>query len=66
MTKLLEKAVEAARHLPPAAQDDMALVVLQLLARTPEEQAALWSGPAQQGTTGVVILADRRHANYRR
>ena len=30
MTKLLDQAVEAARSLPPAAQDDIARVVLRL------------------------------------
>jgi hypothetical protein len=31
MTKLLDRAVEAARNLPPDAQDDIAHVVLRLL-----------------------------------
>lgn len=30
MTKLLERAVEVARALPPAAQDDIARLMLQL------------------------------------
>ncbi|HEY1454815.1 MAG TPA: hypothetical protein VGF57_15240 [Roseiarcus sp.] len=30
MTELLERAVEAARGLPPAAQDEIARLVLQL------------------------------------
>ena len=45
MTKLLDRAVEAARNLPPEAQDDIAYVVLRLgaddelsLPLTPEEQ----------------------------
>ena|SRR5712671_2523836 len=48
MTKLLEKALEAARALPPAMQDDLARIVLQfasderpILQLTPEEDAAL-------------------------
>jgi hypothetical protein len=48
MTKLLEQAVAAARNLPPAAQDDIARVVLQLAGAdeppatlTPDEQAAI-------------------------
>jgi hypothetical protein len=49
MTKLLDRALEAARSLPPAAQDDIARVVLRLAGAedeapvplTPEEQAAV-------------------------
>ncbi len=48
MTKLLEQAVEAARALPPALQDDIARVVLHLAGDEPppvalfaEERAAL-------------------------
>jgi hypothetical protein len=48
MTDLLEKAVRAARKLPPAAQDDIAGVVLALAEEdqefvelTPEEEASL-------------------------
>jgi hypothetical protein len=49
MTKLLEQALEAARNLPPDAQDDIARVVLRLtgtdeappVALSPEERAAL-------------------------
>ncbi|QGM47799.1 hypothetical protein [Methylocystis heyeri] len=33
MTKLLERAVEAARGLPPEAQDEIARIVLQLAGR---------------------------------
>ena len=33
MTKLLDQALDAARRLPPAAQDDIARVVLQLTGR---------------------------------
>ena len=32
MTKLLERAIETARGLPPAAQDEIARLVLQLAA----------------------------------
>jgi hypothetical protein len=32
MTKLLDRALEAARHLPDDAQDDIARVILQLAA----------------------------------
>jgi hypothetical protein len=48
MTDLLERAVEAARGLPPAAQDDIARIVLQLAGEdeapvllTGEERAAI-------------------------
>jgi hypothetical protein len=40
MTELLERAVEAARGLPPAAQDEIARLVLQL-AGNDEPQVAL-------------------------
>jgi hypothetical protein len=48
MTKLLERAIEAARALPPEVQDEIAAVVLQLAGEEPpvyqltdEEKAAL-------------------------
>ena len=49
MTKLLDQAVEAARNLPPDAQDDIAHVVLRLtgaddeppVSLTPDEQAVI-------------------------
>ena len=49
MTKLLDQALDAARSLPPDAQDDIARVVLRLagaddeppVTLTPEEQAAI-------------------------
>ncbi len=48
MTKLLEQAVEAARALPPAMQDELARVLLQfagedqpVIQLTAEERAAL-------------------------
>jgi hypothetical protein len=49
MTKLLDQALEAARSLPPEAQDDIARIVLQLagndealpVAFSPEERAAI-------------------------
>ena len=54
MTKLLDQALEAARGLPPDAQDDIAHVVLRLAGAddepavplTPEEQAAIASSKA--------------------
>lgn len=49
MTKLLDQALEAARNLPPEAQDDIARIVLQLagnddalpIALSGEERAAI-------------------------
>jgi hypothetical protein len=48
MTTLLDRAVEAARNLPPEMQDEIARLVLQLassdrasIVLTPEERAAI-------------------------
>jgi hypothetical protein len=49
MTKLLERAIEAARKLPPEEQDDIARAIIQLagdsdaepVPLTPEERAAI-------------------------
>jgi hypothetical protein len=55
MTKLLDQALEAARSLPPDAQDDIARVVLRLadaddeaspVPLTPEERAAVAASKA--------------------
>ena len=53
MTKLLERAVEAARGLPPEAQDEIARLVLQFageeepqFALTDDERAALAASKA--------------------
>jgi hypothetical protein len=55
MTKLLDRALKAARCLPPAAQDNIARVVLRLvgaddetspMALTPEEHAAIAASKA--------------------
>jgi hypothetical protein len=54
MTKLLERAVRAARNLPPDAQDDIAHVVLRLAGAddqppvqlTADEQAAIAASKA--------------------
>jgi hypothetical protein len=54
MTKLLDRALEAARNLPAAAQDDIARVVLRLAGAddeppvplTPGEQAAVATSKA--------------------
>jgi hypothetical protein len=54
MTKLLEKALEAVRELPPDVQDDIARIVLQLarddaepVALTPDERAAIAGSKAE-------------------
>lgn len=41
MTKLLDQAVEAARHLAPDAQDDIARIVLQLASSGDSTSVAL-------------------------
>jgi hypothetical protein len=55
MTELLERALDAARSLPAAAQDDIARIVLQLAGAdsevepvplTPEEQEAIAASKA--------------------
>ena len=54
MTRLLDRALEAARNLPPEAQDDIARVVLRLAGAddeppvplTPDEQAAIAASKA--------------------
>jgi len=52
MTRLLDRALEAVRSLPPDAQDDIARIVLQLagseevVSLSPEEQAAIDSSKA--------------------
>jgi hypothetical protein len=54
MTKLLEQAVEAARALPPAMQDELARMLLQfagedqpVIQLTPEEASSLAASLAQ-------------------
>jgi hypothetical protein len=58
MTKLLDQALEAARNLPPDAQDDIARVVLRLAGSddeatpvplTPDERAAIATSKAAAG-----------------
>ena len=54
MTKLLDRALEVARALPPAAQDDIARIVLQLagsgdsvpVTLSPAERAAVAASKA--------------------
>jgi len=75
MTKLLDRAVEAARSLSPDAQDDIARVVLRLagtddeaspVALSPEERAAVAAsqGAAARGefaTDEQVRTVWRKH-----
>jgi hypothetical protein len=58
MTKLLDQALEAARSIPPGAQDDIARVVLRLagtddgtspVALAPEERATVPASKAAGG-----------------
>lgn len=68
MTDLLEKAVEAARQMSPADQDDLAAAMLSLmqigepLAIEPEHRAAVLEGMAQiargefaEGTASEIV-----------
>lgn len=75
MTKLLDRAVEAARNLPPDAQDDIARVVLRLtgtddeaspVALSAEERAAVAASQAaaargEFATDEQVRAAWRKH-----
>lgn len=57
MTKLLDQALEAARVLPPDAQDDIARVVLQLI-RDDAEPVTL--SPEERGAISVSKAAAAR------
>ena len=59
MTKLLEKALEAVRRLPPDSQDDIALAMLTLMgnAGEPEEIDAAHLPAVLEG----LAQAKRRH-----
>ena len=70
MTKLLDQAVEAARRLPPAAQDDLAQVVLRLagiaddgppVALSTEERAAIAASKAA-AVRGEIATDDQVRA----
>jgi len=69
MTKLLDQALEAARNLPPEAQDDIAHVVLRLagaddeppVTLTPEEQAAIAASKAAFATDEQVRAVWAKH-----
>ncbi len=62
MTKLLDRAIAAARSLPPDAQDDIAHVVLRLTGAddetsvplTPDQQAAIATSKAAAARGGFA------------
>ncbi len=56
MTKLLDQALEAARLLPPAAQDDIARVVLRL-AGTDKEAAPVTLAPEERAAVAASKAA---------
>jgi hypothetical protein len=58
VTKLLDRALEAARNLPPAAQDDIARVILRL-AGTDEEAPIELSHEERAAVAGSKAAAAR-------
>jgi hypothetical protein len=61
MTALLDRALKAARTLPPAAQDDIARVVLRL-AGTDDEAAPVALSPEEQAAIAISKAAAARGA----
>ena len=59
MTTLLDKAIETARNLPPAAQDDIARVVL-LLAGKPDDEPAVALSADERAAIAVSKAAAAR------
>lgn len=59
MTTLLDRALEAARTLPPAAQDEIARVVLRL-AGADDEVAPVVLSPDEQAAIAVSKAAAAR------
>lgn len=59
MTKLLDQALEAARGLPPDAQDDIARVVLRL-AGTDDETPPVTLTPAEREAIAISKAAAAR------
>lgn len=55
MTTLLEQALEAARRLPAAAQDDIARVVLRLAGA--DEEAPVLLTPKEKSAVGASKMA---------
>jgi hypothetical protein len=58
MTKLLDRALEAVRSLPPDAQDDIARVVLQLAGS--DESATVALAPDEREAIAVSKAAAAR------
>jgi len=58
MTALLERALEAARGLPPDAQDDIARVVLRLMGADDEAPVAL-TAEEQEAVAASKAAASR-------
>jgi hypothetical protein len=71
MTKLLDRAVAAARSLPPDAQDDIAHVVLRLTGAddeppvplTPDEEAAIATSKAAAANLRAISRYRRSGPN---
>lgn len=59
MTKLLDQALEAARNLSPAAQDDIARVVLQLAGGADQETPVTLSTGERAAITASKAAAAR-------
>ena len=71
MTKLLEKAIEKARELPPEDQDAVAVAVLSMAEETPvvaldeETRAAIREG-LEQARRGEFVPDDEIEALWKR
>ena len=59
MTRLLEQALEAARGLPPAAQDEIARVVLRLAGTDDETVPVVLSGDERASIAASKAAAAR-------
>jgi hypothetical protein len=59
MTKLLDQAVEAARHLPADTQDEIAHIVLQL-AGTPDDTPVVMLSPEERTAIAMSKAAAAR------
>jgi len=64
MTALLDRALAAARTLPPAAQDDIARVVRRL-AGTDDEASPVALSPDEQAAIAVAIVSAKPPAHFR-
>ena len=59
MTRLLDQALEAARNLPPAAQDDIARIVLRLTGNDDEEPPVALSSDERAAVAASKAAAAR-------